>query len=441
MGRSVYQFVFLFFFSFSIFTINLRAIPSGDTVPASLLPFSILIDHSITFDRFYNPQGNDPCPYFFIVTRNHVYSSYPIALPILITPLYAPAVFGAQLSNWPTEKIISLSPLMEKDMAALIASLSVVMLFLLVRKIADDRTALFLTLLYAFGTETWSVSSQALWQHGGSELMIICSLYYLKLAFDEEKGAYYTLAGLFAGLSAAIRPTDLLFLAASYVYISFAKHRKKRVLFYSIFPIIIGLMVVGYNLFVFGDVRGGYIQEFNSNILVGLAGVLISPSRGLFVYSPVFIFVLVGIIVWFRQGRVFCPSIYSVSLMFVISHIILISKWFSWYGGWCYGPRLLTDIIPCLIILLIPGINVITRLPLVKIVFIFTLALSITTQVIGSFFYDLQCGWDGTPTRVELDESRLWDWRDNQILRTISDGPKLEPHRELLKRLGLCKGS
>lgn len=505
--------VFFFLFTFVIFNINLRAIPSGDTIPTSLLPFSIIIDHSITLDRF---QGwydkNYPFKqYFFITHKDHVYSNYPTVLPIIVTPLYVPVIFSLNIMDWPVNEIISFSSIMEKSVASLIASLSAVAFFLLLIKITSRGKAFLLTLIYAFGTETWSISSQALWQHGGSELMIIVSLFYLRLALEDQKRLNIILAGLFAGLSVAIRPADIFFLIASYGYILVSKRGKLHYFYYIIFPLIIGIIVISYNYLIFNNIFGGYSEhvgisplifniskypcqfllfcfsfflilvyiliwprksrtsiniirkkskvyyslfaivvilgvtafKFNANgvnilsiwdsFLAGLIGVLISPSRGLFIYSPVFIFVLLGIYMRFRQGQIFSEPIFDVSLGFVVLHILLISRWFSWYGGYCYGPRMLTDIVPCLVILLIPGLSFIFRLPWLKTLFAVTFALSIAVQTVGVFCYEIsQESWDGSPISVEADKSRLWDWKDNQIMRTISEGPKTEPYRKLL---------
>ena len=46
-------------------------------------------------------------------------------------------------------------------------------MFLLLRRRAQARLAFLLTLVFAFGTTTWVIGSQALWQHGLGELLIV----------------------------------------------------------------------------------------------------------------------------------------------------------------------------------------------------------------------------------------------------------------------------
>ena len=80
----------MFCLVYLVYIANGRTIGCGDTVPASLLPFSILENHNLYFDQFvlyYNL--NVEYIYFFNEINGHFLSSYPIVTPILITPIYA----------------------------------------------------------------------------------------------------------------------------------------------------------------------------------------------------------------------------------------------------------------------------------------------------------------------------------------------------------------
>jgi len=71
-------------FSFMIYLSNFRIIGSGDTVPASLLPITLLTEGSIYFDSYaqhYEKNGNPV--YFFHHTRGRTVSSYPLATGFL----------------------------------------------------------------------------------------------------------------------------------------------------------------------------------------------------------------------------------------------------------------------------------------------------------------------------------------------------------------------
>src|SRR5579863_4798672 len=88
--RAVRPYILLFLLLSAVYHSNLRPVASGDSLPASLVPFSIVLDGSITLDRF-GPYVSEHVWYASAVLHNtgrHWYSVYPIAGPVLVTPLY-----------------------------------------------------------------------------------------------------------------------------------------------------------------------------------------------------------------------------------------------------------------------------------------------------------------------------------------------------------------
>ena len=61
---------------------------------------------------------------------------------------------------------------MEKLAASFVTALSASLLFLALRRRTTMSNAVLLTVAYAFGTSTWVISSQALWQHGVAQLLV-----------------------------------------------------------------------------------------------------------------------------------------------------------------------------------------------------------------------------------------------------------------------------
>ena len=77
---------------------------------------------------------------------------------------------------------------MEKLSASFLAALSASLLYLVLRRRAKPSIALLLTLAYAFGTTTWVISSQALWQHG-VDAAITQSIYFDSSAVSDVSSA------------------------------------------------------------------------------------------------------------------------------------------------------------------------------------------------------------------------------------------------------------
>jgi len=159
-----------------IYNLNGRAISAGDTYPARYQPFAIVGHHSLLLDSIatLTAQGRGGAAYWMLPVRGgHMISLYPVVQPVLIAPLYLPAVAYLDWQGWSDTRLDHLARVMEKITASLIASLSAALLFVLLRRRTDTRIALLLTIAYAFGTTTWVISSQALWQHGIAQLLII----------------------------------------------------------------------------------------------------------------------------------------------------------------------------------------------------------------------------------------------------------------------------
>jgi len=75
--------------------------------------------------------------------------------------------------------------------------------------------------------------------------------------------------------------------------------------------------------------KTGNTDVWKTPLWKGLSGLLLSPSRGLFIYSPFFLFALWGLIVVWR-GKDRLLQCFSFAGFFLI---LTASKWFDWWGG------------------------------------------------------------------------------------------------------------
>jgi hypothetical protein len=73
-----------------------------------------------------------------------------------------------------------------------------------------------------------------------------------------------------------------------------------------------------------------------------LAGVLVSPQKGLFFYAPILLFAVAGF-VWLPASlRRWLPAIAVILLV----DTYLIASWFDWQFGGSYGHRAFVDVYP-----------------------------------------------------------------------------------------------
>jgi hypothetical protein len=114
------------------------------------------------------------------------------------------------------------------------------------------------------------------------------------------------------------------------------------------------------------------------------------------------------------------------AVVFIILDSLVISSSIIWWGGYTWGPRLLTEIVPPLVVLMAIGASAIDR-PWPRRAFAVLALYSMLIQVVGAFFYP-NGHWDAGLETMDQAHSRLWDWRDNPIARTVRGGFYWEPY-------------
>jgi hypothetical protein len=241
----------LFILLYMIYNLNLRTINSGDTWPASMLPFAILDQGTLYLDMFSKFfQNLDFTPHMVMVSEGHYLSIYPIVIPVLLTPLYVIPYILLKLFQFPLDMtnidFYLLIFIAEKLFASLIAATSVVFCFLAWKQLIKREIAFICARIYAFATNTWATSSQALWQQGMVEL-ILSILIYLTI-INEKKRSDHTIIfmGLLSGLFIFNRPSDSLLLLPVLVYAFYLS--KRHFLYYIVSGALSGFPFLAYNL-------------------------------------------------------------------------------------------------------------------------------------------------------------------------------------------------
>jgi hypothetical protein len=377
---------------------------SGDTEPAELLPISILETGRLDFDRFYGSRQD--LPYAYRRVGGRVVSFYPIAAGLANVPVFAAArIAGVDL--YENRQLLS------HLTADLLASFSVLFLFLAIRRLGrSDGEALFFALVYAFATEVWAVASRGLWQHGPS-LLFLCASFRLLLS-KERRGV--ALSGLTLGLAVVSRSTDVLIAAPAAAFV--LTRRREAFAGFLGWAVVPAVAVSIYSAavlgtpFAFGQLYGS--RGFGARVVPGLAGILASPSRGLFVFSPVLLAAIPGIWSAFRSRS---RSDDAAALLRWLAAgagavLLLTSSWGMWWGGASFGYRLVLDVVPVLVILAaFPQPPPWRRSIPVRAAFAVLVAASVFVEILGVAAY---------PTRfdegLDLEPARLWRVRDSELV-------------------------
>lgn len=103
-------------------------------------------------------------------------------------------------------------------------------------------------------------------------------------------------------------------------------------------------LVLWHNALRFGDpLTFGYMGEgFTTPPWKGIAGLLVSPGRGVLITAPPLV---LSLLLWRRLHR-YAPTLAEFLALAWGPALLFYGAWWAWDGGWCWGPRFIVPLIP-----------------------------------------------------------------------------------------------
>jgi len=223
----------------------------------------------------------------------------------------------------------------------------------------DTKTALVSTLALGLATAMW-VYSKRYWPHPLLTLLVLCAVYALYRYRCSGVSWCLPLAGAAAGFAVFTRSESLVMIPWLCLYVALLGRKngeRERALDLVcrvglfVTPVLAFLaLIAALNWLHFGHLlASGYSGEaraFRTPLLTGLRGNLLSIGRSVFLFSPPLVLFLFTIADFYRRHRM--ESI--LILLVAISYLVTYSKWWSWSGGVCWGPRFLLPIVPLMML-------------------------------------------------------------------------------------------
>jgi len=366
--------------------------------------------------------------------NGHAYYSYPPGSSVLSAP-FVKLLNGLGLSAVKPNGSYSLygESRIQKVLSALLMAIFVAIVFALSRLLLSRCWALIICFATAFGTQVWSSASRGLWTHTWGLVLIVLIAYQL-LAHEESRFKLNgPLLATFLAWAYFIRPTSVIMIGCVGLYLLVFE---RRIIVSTGITLALWLCgFVAYSSIHFGTLLPWYYtqQLGTDHFWTALAGTLISPSRGLLIFVPQLLFVVYLLI----RYRKFLVHRRLISLCVVIagSYWLVIASWQNWWGGFSYGPRLMTDMLPWLVILAVvgfrawqdashsekgsegPSLRIRRRLEYAAAAILLILSVLVNA---GGAFYDSE-RWYMSPGNIDTHPERLWDWRDPQFLTWVTD--------------------
>lgn len=321
----------------------------------------------------------------------------------------------------------------QTGLAALLMALAAVIFFLTSRLILPLGWSIVIALGAALGTQVWSTASRGLWSHTWATFLSAIIVYLVLAAETGKRRLSPLLLATLLSWAYFVRPTANVSVIAITVYV-LLRYR----------PLFLRLVATGavwlggfveYSLHLYGKPLPSYYAANRLTftvILPALAGHLFSPSRGLFIYVPVLFFLAYLLIRYRLYLR--HVSLLWLALVVIIGHLIVISAFVHWWGGFCYGARLTTDLVPWFVLLAILGMEAMLSWRQQQIAGrpyyrsaqlaagVVLLAASIFANSRGATSSATET-WNVYPVDVDERPARLWSWREPQMLAGLVRPP------------------
>jgi hypothetical protein len=401
----------------------------------------VLENHALDFDAFrggYLARGAGS--YAFVEAPNgHLTSVFPIGTSLLTFPIFA-SLYGLRLATAGPPPILRAAfederRRDEKIAAAIVAACAVVLCYFTARRFGTVLQAAVATVVFGFAGEMFTIGAQGLWQHGPVNLILLGAAFAVVRAAETvsraERG-WLALAGLCAGALPTIRPTAIVFTLAIVIFVT-TRPRLRAVWPWFALGLLAGIAPsITWNAVFFRSLGGGYSADLYAydlapaHALGNLVGLLLSPSRGLLIFSPIVVFAALGLL---RASRQSGPHALLVTLLGGAAALLLgnYALYSGWIGGHCFGPRFLTDISAVtalgLVFIVPPSLSAARsaarRHRAVAVVFFAVLVASILVQFVGSYSGAAGPVWNAIPIDVGRDPARVWALRDSQIERNL----------------------
>ncbi len=281
--------------------------------------------------------------------KNKIETKYTCGVAILVSPFFVTTHFISKVFHIPEDR--GFSPLYHRmtDVAAicyLILGLLMLSRFL---KYYFKKTICYLILLFVyFGTNLlYYTVDDPMMSHVYSFFLFSGFLLFFKKFLEEKKYIFFLLLSLFMALIVLVRPTNLLIFSLFFLW---DLHSWKdlqgriKVFFkpvYCLSFLLIFFLVFLPQLLYWKYLHGSYLfysygsEGFSNWQHPKFPEIWFSTLNGLFLYSPLVLLFIAGIIVMIRKKM--NNGILLLGLFMILSYVI--ASWSTWYYGCSFGQR------------------------------------------------------------------------------------------------------
>jgi Dolichyl-phosphate-mannose-protein mannosyltransferase len=385
--------------------------PRGTTLVAE----SILKRGTIKLDD-YDQKHLSTYPGQLYKHKGHTYYLFPLGSSIASIPLVAAAnAMGMEMTASDSH--------VQRFMASLVSALMIFFLYRLARVFFTPFNAMLAAALFWFGTSLASTGATALWSHDLATLFALIAIYLAVKDSLSEHSRNWAWIGLCLFLAYFCRPT-LSLLSPFLLLFLFARHKLAALKAGLITATLLALFVA-FSYHEFGQFLPRYYLPKRvaraPHFSTALYGNLLSPARGLLVFTP---FLLAAWLCAKREAETFRLNWlwWGIGLGWPLAHLVVVSRFPHWWAGYSYGPRFMMDVLPGLFLLTLrawPATLDTTRLKVGATVLALTAVFSVYVHTYQGLYNRYTNRWNSEPS-IDRNPQYLFDWKYPQFLHTRS---------------------
>jgi hypothetical protein len=290
--------------------------------------------------------------WYYTIEDNRKLIKHPLGLSLALSPFFLAGHLWAKISgaaetgySMPYQNAVSIGVLFWLFLGLYYLRK------LLLRSFSEAVTSITLLGLVLGTNLLWYSTFEGLMPHAVSFSLICTSLYFFRKWLDGKESRSLIIFSVVFALIVLVRPLAVTLVIYYFMYavlsksglknfVSFLKPQLRALLVSLIsFFLIVSLQFLYWKLATGHWIYDVYIDEhfvFDSPQMIPF---LFSFRKGLFVYTPLMLFAMIGLIILFKRDKAVFWSTFTIFLF----SVFLLSSWWAWSYGICWGMRPMID--------------------------------------------------------------------------------------------------
>lgn len=405
-----------------VLSAKIRATGS-DAYGTMLVAKAIIEQQTIRLDAYPEVrQALDAGQYQFIQHGRHLYYYFPIGTPLFSLPFVA-------LASLAGYQVTAESAGLQIIAATVTSVLTLFFMLRIAALLLPAPLHLVVASGFWFGSSLVSTFAMALWSGNVAVLFITIAIYALIRIALLQSHQLWPLASASLFFAYLCRPTVSLVIPMAILFLW--SYDWRMAVKASLLIVVMAALFVSFSLHEYGQLVPPYYAPSRlegtrpAAYLQAIYGNILSPARGLLVYSP---FLIIAPISWlFLPDQHAWPlkrSWLLIAVVWPVLHLMAISRFPAWWGGWCFGARLMADVLPGLYLGVIYVVRTRFSVPplppasgqrLAAAALAVSFAFAIYVNSYQGIHNEMTAAWNTEPN-VDRNPHYLFDWSYPQFL-------------------------